>query len=286
MRISRASSSSSGLGFVLCVFVLVACAAAREASSLSVLPALLPVRGRGVGGTGRGHRQDGTGNGAGAGGWPPGVGSSSTRGTPSAVRTALGLYGGATAAASSSLASAGLLATINTFYKTYPVLASFGTCSVKGCIADMIAQRQNKASAQEKFSLRRNAAYIFYSGIFLGLGSELIYNHVHPPLFGEATRASVILGKVLFDNFVCAPLIWLPPAYFVKAILYGKDLRWGGRQYIEDVTHKGLLREYWKVWVPMQSINFSIVPLHLRVSVMAGTSLFWLTILSCISSNK
>ena len=113
-----------------------------------------------------------------------------------------------------------------------------------------------------------------------------MYNHVYPFLFGGLDGIAALIAVVSFDNIAVAPLLWLPPVYFVKAILYGDPLKSGFRKYIDDIKFRGLLTKYWAVWWPAQIVNFSLVPGHLRIAFMAGVSFFWLIILSCVSSNS
>lgn len=219
---------------------------------------------------------------------------------------ALSLSGGAVAAASSSGLGPFfmLLAGLNSFYKSYPLLSAVTTCSVKGCLADCIAQRRNnaaveagngddesslagaKSSNEPKFSFRRNAAYVLYGGGVLGVFSDLMFNYVYPFLFGGLGGIVHLTAVVAFDNMVTAPLLWLPPVYCVKAILYGQSLESGIQKYCNDVKQNGLLKQYWTVWFPAQLFNFSLVPAHLRIAFMAAVSFFWMIILSCISSNS
>ena len=41
----------------------------------------------------------------------------------------------------------------------------------------------------------------------------------------------------------------------------------------------------WKLWVPMQFINFSVVPVHMRVPFAAGVSFVWSCILSALRGD-
>lgn len=210
--------------------------------------------------------------------------------TSPASETALNVSGGAFVPTT----TASVLGAINTFYKTYPVMSSVGTCSIKGCLADLIAQRSNRVADDgtvldhaPAFSFRRNFAYIVYSGMVIGLLCEFVYHHLYPRLFGKIANAtSKLVATVAFDNFIIAPLVWLPPIYFLKALLYGKPFMSGGKSYICDVRNEGLWTAYWKIWIPAQIFNFWKVPSHLRVAFMACTSFFWMIILSCLSSNK
>ena len=211
----------------------------------------------------------------------------------SACKAALNLSGGAFVPPEVTT-TATVLGAISTFYKTYPIISSVGTCAVKGCLADVIAQRSSRVDDDgtvlnhaPSFSFRRNLAYIVYSGLVIGLMCDAIYSHLYPRLFGRMTNtSSKLVITVAFDNFVIAPLVWLPPIYFLKAILYGKPLISGGKSYITDVRKEGLWTAYWKIWIPAQIFNFWKVPPHFRVAFMAGTSFIWLIILSCLSSKK
>ena len=222
------------------------------------------------------------------------------------ANVALSLSGGAVAVAPPSGLGPFfmLLAGLNSFYMSYPLLSAVTTCSVKGCLADCIAQRRNdaaveagngddesslaeaKSSNEPKFSFRRNAAYVLYGGGVLGVFSDLMFNYVYPFLFGGLGGIVHLTAVVVFDNMVTAPLLWLPPVYCVKAILYGQSLKSGIQKYCNDVKQNGLLKQYWTVWFPAQLFNFSLVPAHLRIAFMAAISFFWMIILSCISSNS
>jgi len=228
--------------------------------------------------------------------WKPTDNLSSSRGdkkSTTALEVATDLSGGAFVPPEVAT-TVTFLGAVNAFYKTYPIISSVGTCSVKGCLADLIAQRSNRVADDgtvleraPPFSFRRNFAYIIYSGLVIGLLCELNYHHLYPRLFGKlSSETSVLVATVAFDNFVTAPLVWLPPIYFLKAILYGKPLLSGGKSYVSDVRKEGLWKKYWKVWIPAQIFNFWKVPAHLRVAFMAGTSFFWMIILSCLSSNN
>lgn len=239
------------------------------------------------------------------------IDSPKTRHKYSSTDVALSLSGGSVAASSAAAAIefggggpfSMLLAGLNSFYMSYPLLSAITTCSVKGCLADCIAQRRNnaeeasndydesslgkaKSSNKPKFSLRRNAAYILYGGGILGVFCDVMYNFVYPFLFGGMDGIVHLVAVVVFDNLISAPLIWLPPVYFVKAILYGQTLKSGIQKYSNDVQHNGLLKQYWTIWFPAQIVNFSLVPAHLRIAFMAGISFFWMILLSCISSNN
>lgn len=185
---------------------------------------------------------------------------------------------------SSSTALSMSLEEINAFYQTYPLQAAVLTCGVKASFADLIAQVRSFTESEQAIELKRNAAYIIYGGIFIGLMCHIEYDMVFPALFGNGHDAMTVVKEVLFDNFVSAPLMWLPPAYFIKAFMYDYPMKEGLDRYLTDIDG-GLLNKYWAVWLPAQTVSFSLLPDHLRVLFMACVSFGWFIILSSSQSQ-
>ena len=207
---------------------------------------------------------------------------------------------------------------VSNFYADFPLQAAVLTCGVKASVADGIAQARPAIKQQQQQKLnddindqenptfidfstlstnystsswiddlefRRNVAYIIYGGIFIGALCHYEYDVLFPILFGTNHNLVTSIKEVLFDNFVTAPIVWLPPAYFVKAIMYNYSLTEGLNRYSNDITKNGLLKKYWTVWLPAQSVSFTVVPDHLRVVFMACVSFFWFILFSTVSSN-
>ena len=141
-----------------------------------------------------------------------------------------------------------------------------------------------------KFNVKRNLAMVLYSGCVLGISCEVMYNHIFPIMFGAATaggNAAIIRAVkcTLFDGFINAPLLWLPPAYIAQAIVYQYPIREAIQKYVTDVRENGLLKKYWSLWLPVSMINFLFVPPHFRISFVAGVSFFWMIVLSIVANN-
>mmetsp|Transcript_15348 Transcript_15348/g.21378 ORF Transcript_15348/g.21378 Transcript_15348/m.21378 type:complete len:276 (-) Transcript_15348:217-1044(-) len=199
--------------------------------------------------------------------------------------TALMLSGGAMAATgAATTASGGVLGAVSSFMISFPIISSMLICGIKGCAADAVAQRFDTGS--DVFSLRRNLAYIVYSATFLGLACEILYNRLYPSLFGRGNGVRPIGSMLAFDMLISSLLIYLPAIYFVKALFFGDTMKSAAKTYLDDIRNKALLTTYWKIWVPVQCVTFSIIPDHLKVFFIACVSFFWVMILSCIESNK
>lgn len=178
------------------------------------------------------------------------------------------------------------LSAIGKFYKTYPILAGFLTASTKASIADRLAQRRDVCNT--KFDVKRNLSMVLYSGTILGISCEIMYNRLFPLIFGVAGPERDLvrtMKMVLFDGFINAPLLWLPPAYVAQALVYGTSKKLAIQKYITDVKENGLLKKYWSLWLPMSSINFLFVPAHFRILFVACVSFFWMIILSIVANN-
>jgi len=168
-----------------------------------------------------------------------------------------------------------------------PYAASFLTCGVKSSAADLVAQTKAPAedgNTQRSINLQRNVAYILYGGLYLGCGLHFIYGSVYPFLFGSGTDVATVAAEVAFDNLVLSPFLTFPLAYVAKAFVSGEPVPSGIARYIGDVKNRGLLTKAWLLWVPVQSLTFSVVPEHLRIVFIASVSFFWLILLSSLES--
>ena len=216
---------------------------------------------------------------------------------------------------------------VSDFYQNFPLQSAVLTCGVKASVADTIAQvkpqieennsKNSPTTSQDElqtlpqmessntepmtkktnridWEARRNLAYVLYGGIFVGVMSHVEYSCVFPFLFGNEKTTAITIEKVFFDNLIAAPIMWLPPAYFIKAWVYGSDdddsgkkgiLAEGLEKYLVDVKENNLLWKYWAIWFPAQSVSFSFVPDHLRVAFMASISFFWFILFSTVSSQ-
>jgi len=198
-----------------------------------------------------------------------------------------------------------VMSAINSFFQTQPYLAGFLTCSFKASAADMFAQTQElgeektlRVSEEEceispnNVDISRNLGFLFYGGMYQGMVQNYLFNVIYPSWFGTDDSLTLIGKEVLVDNLVFAPLLCLPIAYSFKAAFTSDKplglnvLREGLEKYVSDVTTKGLLVEYWKIWFPANIITFGVIPSHYRVVFVAAISFFWVCMLSSISNSE
>ena len=209
--------------------------------------------------------------------------SPSTRATSFSTSTSLNAFG---------------MEDVSHLYEVYPLQSAIVTCGVKASVADAIAQVQAFLKLQSSnngdeddqselnLEIKRNIAYFIYGSMFVGAMCHVEYNILFPYLFGTSHDWTTVIKKVMFDDFISGPWLWLPPAYFIKAIMLDYPLSEGWNKYVHDVKHEGLLLKYWALWIPAQSITFSVIPDHLRVAFMASVSFFWFILFSALSAGS
>jgi protein Mpv17 len=195
---------------------------------------------------------------------------------------------------------------LDAFFQSQPYLAAFLTCSVKAGTADLLAQKQilspaksppspEEANESHPFDLPRNLSFIFYGGLVQGMFQQFLFSAVYPVMFGHEHTFLTTVQQVAFDVGVM-PFVYLPIVYTIKS-LFGASSNGASNQFSletvqdglsklgDDIINKGLLKTYWSIWIPAQSLTFSVIPPHLRVLFVALVSFCWVTILSSISSS-
>jgi hypothetical protein len=209
--------------------------------------------------------------------------------TPSGFRNILSIRGGRETILRTSLQSTFAVATVAAleFSKTQPFLTAAIVCGTKAAAADVVAQQRQLRlmNSKSKLDKRRIVSFCVYGAFYQGMAQEFIYNNVYTSLFGAETTVRVVLTKVLFDAFFHNALLCLPMAYLTKAFIYRFSVGEALRRYADDVKSHGLLIKYYSIWMPVNFMIFTIVPTHLRITVMAMISFFWMIILSTISSR-
>lgn len=177
--------------------------------------------------------------------------------------------------------SIALLAYFPYFYSAYPLAAAMATCGFKSMFADFLSQMK---SWDGKYCFRRSLSGLAYGALVLGVGSKLAYTQVLPRICPPG--AIGVAMQCVLDNFVLAPMIWIPGAYVSKALFFQFPLKEAMGNYLQDIKVGGILQKYWKLWVPAQLLNFSLMPQHLRVPFVAGVGFLWFMILMNLTHKK
>ena len=161
--------------------------------------------------------------------------------------------------------------------KRRPYSVAFGSCTVKGAMADAFSQRVVEGRAEHDF--RRTAVFACYGGWYCGWFQHALYNVGYARLFGTSTSLYNAARKVAFDCAVHVPLVCFPIYYAYKHVVYdGDGVRAGLERYRGEAVD--MCARYYTVWVPANLLVFTVIPVPLRIGFIATTSLGWLTVSS------
>lgn len=176
---------------------------------------------------------------------------------------------------------------------TYPFAFGVVFSGLKTSFSDLLVQKV--VERKEHVDWKRNGAFAAFGFLYLGGVQYMIY----VPLFGrmfsgaaafaaKSVRDKLKDGKGLFqlgaqviiDQCLHHPLMYFPAFYCTKELVMSSqpDLSRALKDYRTNMKED--LLALWKVWVPATIVNFSFMPMHLRIPFVAGVSLLWTCILS------
>lgn len=162
---------------------------------------------------------------------------------------------------------------------TSPFLMGFGVCFTKGVIADALAQKA--IERRKDLDLRRMLAVALFSGTFCGCAYHFLFNTLFTRVFGASRCLFTVVSKAAADGFVVFPFLYMPTyIFFYEALRFCSISRLAARWSKEIGEY---MRKYVNIWPATMVCVFTVVPVELRVSFLAGVSFVWLIILSVIS---
>eukprot|EP00929_Paragymnodinium_shiwhaense_P047506 TRINITY_DN24096_c0_g1_i1.p1 TRINITY_DN24096_c0_g1~~TRINITY_DN24096_c0_g1_i1.p1 ORF type:complete len:218 (-),score=51.07 TRINITY_DN24096_c0_g1_i1:157-810(-) len=166
------------------------------------------------------------------------------------------------------------------FYKKHALCTGAVLTGFKNGAADVLVQTQWEK--KEEINWRRTAVFAGFGFCYLGMFQHWQYTCLHMRWFpGECWRAAA--KKVVFDSTVNAALCYYPLFYMVQSCVMADEYSAGRVEegwerykmnFPQDYT------AYLAIWLPVQTINFTLVPPHWRVLFGAAVSAAWSCLLS------
>jgi|EP01043_Picozoa_sp_COSAG02_P014328 protein Mpv17 len=135
---------------------------------------------------------------------------------------------------------------------------------------------------------RRCFALTSFTALYNGALCHVVY-----PLYSPLSRcflpasASVMLialGCTMIDNIIHSPLFYLPSYYLYVDTVQGKTLAEASQHLCEDWLE--VTATCFAIWVPVQGINFAVVPPAQRVMFMNVGLLAWNVLLDYMSHRR
>ena len=158
---------------------------------------------------------------------------------------------------------------------------------------------QSQIEKREHIDWRRNGTFALFGLVYLGGVQYSIYVPLFSRMFPNAAAYAAaplaskvkdvagtrnMITQVILDQFVHHPLMYFPAFYCLKEVVNGGKVEDGlnkyGKNYKEDLC------ALWKLWVPSTIINFTFMPMQLRIPWVASTSLIWTCIISYMRGSS
>lgn len=155
----------------------------------------------------------------------------------------------------------------------YPIITKCILGGTLGGVGDLIIQWQ----VNEKLDRQRLAAFSATNAIISGG-----FNHVWFQWL--ETSAKTVLHKVAWQHLFFNPVIYLPAFYFMVGSMTGNH---------PSVTLAKLRAEFFRTytmllatWVPVNVLQFSVIPVAHQVLFVSGVNVGWNALLSCATMES
>jgi protein Mpv17 len=154
----------------------------------------------------------------------------------------------------------------------------------KNTFADVLIQK--KMEGREEIDWRRLGTFAAFGCVWVGAGQYTIFNYVIPWAFPGVLAGKFVpaMKGVAFDQLIHMPLMYLPIFYTIREFAFGTDgfntehVRGGLEKWQANLFEDTVAQ--WAIFVPVQCINFTLVPPRFRVPVIITAGFFWVMGLS------
>lgn len=169
--------------------------------------------------------------------------------------------------------------------KRNPASVGIVTTVLKTSAADIFAQKV--IEAKEEVDWKRNSVFAGFGLAYLGCWQYYLYTNIFSKITPTiaTTLGQRMVGPTLtfIDQCIHHPIMYFPAFYLLRGAMAGEAPTESLGKYKSDVWVN--LKALWMVWVPAQLVNFSMVPMHLRIPFVAGVSFAWTVILSVLRGD-
>ncbi len=174
---------------------------------------------------------------------------------------------------------------MNSSFRIY--LANMGVGGSLAFMGDYVCQffEASRGAENLRFDWNRNLSFTVFGTFYMGGVANIIYTRSIPWLLSKKithklfalNRGNRDLRKgfagSMIDNTLHAPFFYLPSYFIFTDFMRGRD-----SDYILEHlnrSYKISLVSLWCIWIPVQTITFSVMPTHLRAAFVNTICLIW-----------
>ncbi|KAM6423333.1 peroxisomal membrane protein 2 [Liasis olivaceus] len=170
-----------------------------------------------------------------------------------------------------------LLARYLLLLRLYPVLTKAASSAFLSALGSLLAQVIEKSQKKRSLDWRDPLRFAVYGFLFTGPLSHYFYLYLEQLIPSDAPLA--LVKRLLVDRLIVSPA-FVALFFLVMNFLEGKDMSAFSRKMKSG--YWATLKMNWKVWTPVQVINFTYVPLQFQVLFGNLVALLWFAYLASV----
>jgi hypothetical protein len=168
------------------------------------------------------------------------------------------------------------------FLQKRPLFVSLVSNTAKAIMADIVTQKviENK----KELDIKRVGVFGLFGLTYLGGWQYCVFNkafvkceHIMTNTYKLPKAAQAVVLTSL-DMGVHTPLMYYPAFYAIKGHMQGITLSDSMKVYKNNFNTDMI--DICKLWVPVQIVNFTFLPIYMRMPCITGVSFIWTMLLS------
>ena len=171
----------------------------------------------------------------------------------------------------------------NKFLIKNPITSNLITGCILGFSGDLICQVI--VEKKNEYDTKRLFSFTTFSTLYHGLVNPLIYNS-YPNILPTKLKISPIKFGItcsIIDNFIHVPFLYTPSFFLSTSLLQGNG--WNSAFVSMKNGLVPSITACWTMWIPLQFINFTFVPSHMRPTFVNVGCLVWSIVIDHISNK-